>query len=233
MDISNLPPASSSQNFSTKNTGASEVFANASSAPKQEIDGTTNKATLTENATLSVQQEKLEPLTSEQKDEATKTLIFAGAKFRKTLEGSIDFYDKGLREIKTKDLSLLHKEWDLSVENSKLVVKGEDLTEDKKETILATFDDERFKNDLSILQESVISLSSIPVERGSPSRSVSHFDLNENNISNVFSFRESIEKMKNESNYQTHSDLSEQMLTRGGDYIKEDGLKLRFVEVEV
>ena len=233
MDINSLPPAKIIQNLAGKFSVVPKNIANAPLAAPIENQGVINEGPSSENVKFLQQAEYVDPITSDEYYDANTNIAVAGFQFLKSLEATMDTYDKGLDEVRVKDPALAFKDWDLAVEDSQLVVTGEDLTNDEKDIILAAFNDQGFKNDLKLMQESIISMSEQSVLSEPINGSVTHFDLNKDNISEVFSFRESVANMKNKTYYNLQGDLQSQMLDRGGDYLKEDAQKLRFVEVDI
>lgn len=148
-----------------------------------------------------------------------------------------DFYQDANNQLRQIAPSLLSKDWDLGLDsaNQLVVHQGKDkLSNEEQQTLLNVFGNGQFKQDMKAIQDNLISWSQVNYQYSKNAGSVGHYQLNEDNITEVLRIRGMMEKVINNGpgrEYNLEKDIQQQLLLRGSAYLKPETENLKLIDV--
>ncbi len=141
-------------------------------------------------------------------------------------------YQKAMEDIAQSHPSLVHKDWDLGVnKNDELIIfQGNNkLSSEELNVLTTTFDNLFYRENIKAFQDASIKASFIDFRLDKEPGSVSHYNLNTDNINDVLRARDFMNAKSHQTN--PFDLLRDQMVERGSEFIKPEAADMKLVDI--
>ncbi len=186
-----------------------------------------------ESRGMTVMSYQFESLTAAEFDEAQKQRFKVSYEISNPMESLVKPYQQVMNQLSKTNPTIAYKDWELGINKSNEVVihsGNNPLSSENINVLTHAFDKPVFKKLFKAFSDAVISASTGDFRYDKVPGSVAHYNLNQDNISDVIRLREFIVQ-ESKHQFNSFTSLRDQLLERGADFLKPEAADMKLVDV--